>query len=344
LNGARPGDVPIEQPTIFELQVSPKTAKQLDLAIPQSFLLRADKVIHQRLVALHTADDSSPRPPANCDQPFRISMGIRPHLSVLGQLQSAHSEGHMSTSRREFLIASSATMLGTTTPANAQTLTGTDKQNPAEPTPGSPPAFGTATPIGPEVSPATFAEAEKLAQVSMTEKDRAQAAQNWRNSMAALYERRTGPRKLELGPALVPYSQWNPVLPGHKGIPKRNRFVRSSTETGPLPSNDAEIALAPVWKPTSNWLTSSASIPSCVASSPLLAISRWHRRRKPIGKSHRGSIAVRCTESRGRARTFLILRASSLRTERGPSSAVCRRMMLRLCDVSTRLALCLSPN
>ena len=152
----------------------------------------------------------------------------------------------MTTSRRKFLLTSSAAMLGASTRANAQAPTAADKQSQTEPTPGAPPTFGTAPAIGPEVSPVTFAEAEKLAQVPMTEKDRAQAAQNWRNSMAALYERRTGPRKVELGPALVPYSQWNPVLPGHKGIPKRNRFVRSNAEAGPLPSNDAEIAFAPV--------------------------------------------------------------------------------------------------
>jgi hypothetical protein len=87
----------------------------------------------------------------------------------------------------------------------------------------------------------------------MTEKDRTQAAQNWRNSMAALYERRTGPLKVELGPALVPYSQWNPILPGHRGIPKRNRFVRSNAEAGLLPSNDADIAFASVWK-LSRWI------------------------------------------------------------------------------------------
>ena len=44
----------------------------------------------------------------------------------------------MSTSRREFLVTSSAAMLGAATPANAQTLTAADKQDPAGPTPGSP--------------------------------------------------------------------------------------------------------------------------------------------------------------------------------------------------------------
>src|SRR4029453_4796859 len=148
----------------------------------------------------------------------------------------------MSKSRREFLSISSAAVLGAATAANAQAPAIPDKQNPTEPTPGAPPAFGTAPPVGPEVSPATFAEAEKLVQVPMTEKDRVQAAQNWRNSMAALYERRTGPRKVELASTLAPYSQWNPVLPGHKRIPGRDRFVRSNTDPGPLPSDDSDIA------------------------------------------------------------------------------------------------------
>ena len=45
LRGTKAGDIPIEQPTKFELAINMKTAKAMKIAIPQSLLLRADRLI-----------------------------------------------------------------------------------------------------------------------------------------------------------------------------------------------------------------------------------------------------------------------------------------------------------
>ena len=152
----------------------------------------------------------------------------------------------MSKSRREFFSEAALAVLAVSVPCSAQ------EQKPDAPA-GAPPAFGTAKPVGPEVSSATFAEAEKLVQVEFTEPERAQAAFSWRVSMAPLYERRTGPLKVSLEPGLAPYSQWNPILPGQKTLPARDQFIRSKADPGPLPTNDEDIAFATVTQ-LSRWI------------------------------------------------------------------------------------------
>ena len=155
----------------------------------------------------------------------------------------------MPTSRREFLTAAAAAGLASVAPEvradapDAVLPAGTpDAGLPA----GSPSAFGTSPPVGPVVTPQTIAEAEKLVQVQLTPQERAQAAGNWRESMAALYERRTGPRKLALEDALAPATRWDPLLPGIDRVPARDRFVRSGGTLLKLPATDDAIAYAPV--------------------------------------------------------------------------------------------------
>ena len=137
----------------------------------------------------------------------------------------------MSKSRRQFLTHAPLALVGAAVASYSQT------QKPAEPPPGAPPAFGTAPPVGPEVSPATFAQAEKLVEVELSADELALAAGNWRSAMAPLYESRVGPRKVALEATLAPATLWNPVLPGEKTGPASNEFVRSKTGPGPLPTN-----------------------------------------------------------------------------------------------------------
>ena len=89
--------------------------------------------------------------------------------------------------RRQFLISAP---LGVLVGAVAcDTNAPASKSQTAPATPGAPPTFAAGQGAGPAVTPATFAEAEKLTQVTMTPAERQQAADSWRQSMAPYLER-----------------------------------------------------------------------------------------------------------------------------------------------------------
>jgi Asp-tRNA(Asn)/Glu-tRNA(Gln) amidotransferase A subunit family amidase len=153
----------------------------------------------------------------------------------------------MSKSRRQFLTQTSLGLLAAATAHRSYAQQSSDLP------PGAPPAFGTAPAVGPEVLPSTFAEAEKLVQVELTATERAMAAASWRTTMAGLYERRTGPRKVTLESTLAPASRWDPMLPGLKRGPERDAFIRSDFDPGTLPARDEDIAFASVTQ-LSRWI------------------------------------------------------------------------------------------
>src|SRR5579871_1442108 len=166
----------------------------------------------------------------------------------------------MSKSRREFLTLSSLGALAAAASFRAQA------QNPSNLPPGAPTAFGAGPAFGPEVSATTFAEAEKLVQFPLRDDERAMAAATWRRTLASVYERRTGPRKLAPDSTVAPATTWNPSIPGVKSERTRRRFVRSDAKSEfahradegvrpsmHLPANDADIAFAPVAQ-LSRWI------------------------------------------------------------------------------------------
>src|SRR5580658_2630739 len=150
-------------------------------------------------------------------------------------------------SRRRFLTSASLGVVGASIGAYevAPAQSGTP--------PGEPSAFATSPPVGPEVSAATFVEAEKLMQVELSSQEIHEAAGSWREAMAPLYERRTGPRKIQLEAGLAPASRWEPNQYGQKMSPRGDRFVRGKIEVRPLPAGDADIAFAPVAQ-LSHWI------------------------------------------------------------------------------------------
>jgi Asp-tRNA(Asn)/Glu-tRNA(Gln) amidotransferase A subunit family amidase len=148
--------------------------------------------------------------------------------------------------RRQFLIHAPIGLLGVLAACRGDETKPAAPDTAQNPPPGAPGAFNTAPAVGPDVTPATFAEAEKLAQVTMTDAQRKMASANWRTSMAGLTERRTGPLKVALEDTLAPATVWDPILPGTTAGPGRDRFAPSRVDAGPLPSSDEDIAFAPV--------------------------------------------------------------------------------------------------
>ena len=155
--------------------------------------------------------------------------------------------------RRQFLITAPIAVLVAATACRKETPSANSQSTTS--TAGAPPTFGTGAGAGPPVTPETFAEAEKLMQVTMTPAERQQAADTWRTSLAQYLERRTGPRKVAIAATNSPAALWNPMLPGIAVLPSRDQFVRSKPDGAPLPSADDEIAFAPVTQ-LSRWIES----------------------------------------------------------------------------------------
>jgi Asp-tRNA(Asn)/Glu-tRNA(Gln) amidotransferase A subunit family amidase len=163
----------------------------------------------------------------------------------------------MPRTRRDFLTQSSLGLLGAAiapqVAANAQTPAAPQAQ-----TPGAPTVFGTAPPVGPPVSSDTFVQAGKLVQIEMTPADLAEAAGNWQQAMAPVYERRAGPRKLALKDADVPASLWNPQMKAVKAggaafNVAAGTFNRSPATGQLLPASDEDIAFSTVTQ-LSRWI------------------------------------------------------------------------------------------
>lgn len=154
--------------------------------------------------------------------------------------------------RRQFLIRAPLGVLAAAAACRSDQTPGATAQN-SQGTAGAPPTFGTAPGVGPNVTASTFAEAEKIANVTMTPPERELAASTWRQSMAPYLERRIGPRKVALKDTEAPGTRWNPALPGVPMGGTRDHFVRSKADNTPLPSTDDAIAFAPVTQ-LSRWI------------------------------------------------------------------------------------------
>src|SRR5215510_9185846 len=180
--------------------------------------------------------------------------------------------------RRQFLIRAPLGVL-----VAAAGIKSGNSQTPSQTptTPGAPPTFGTGPGSGPAVTTETFAEAEKLMQVTMTAAERQQAADSWRTSLAPYLERRTGPRKVLIKDTDAPATLWNPLLPGISAPQLRDRFVRAKAENTPLPASDDAIAFAPVTQ-LSRWIESRKLTSERLTNIYLSRIERLDRKIRSI--------------------------------------------------------------
>ena len=156
-------------------------------------------------------------------------------------------------SRRQFLIRAPIGLMGVAAACRGEDAGSAAAPGAKQATPGAPVAFGTSQAAGPEVSAATFAEAEKLAQVSYSNAERELMVASWRRTLAPTLERRVGPRKVAIADELSPATVWDPARAASLAMPSRDRFVRSATDPGALPASDEEIAFAPVTS-LSRWI------------------------------------------------------------------------------------------
>lgn len=160
--------------------------------------------------------------------------------------------------RRQFLVTAPMGVLAATAGCSSGPSSSSSPAQPAPSastpsTPGAPPAFGTAPVTGPPVSATTFAEAERLARITMTPAQREVAAASWSRTFGPLFERREGPRRLALADDVAPAMVWHPTTIDQTIGPSRDRFVRSVASEVPLPAGDADIAFAPVTQ-LSRWI------------------------------------------------------------------------------------------